>query len=235
MLAHPRANPALDPATTAAMNVQKMACPSCGASITIPDDLAQLTCTFCGSSLRVQRGEGYAALKLAEMLEQAIHDSSSQTQDTIRAQTEATQGELRRLQLNQELATVQLQLASVQAEIRSLEREQTTSTTRRQRRELHEQERALRARSAALSAALSSKGDFQATAAGLPSLRPRAGAKPWYRSLGCLIVLLLLFPPAWALLLLTDPEQHKAVKLIALAVLVVYAIAILGNLVTRQG
>jgi uncharacterized Zn finger protein (UPF0148 family) len=217
------------------MNLQRMTCPGCGASITIPDDLAQLTCTFCGSSLRVQRGEGYAALQLAEKLEQAIQESSSQTQDTIRAQTAATQGELRRLQLSQELATGQLQLANVQTELRSLERERATVTTRRQRRNLHQQEGALQARIAALSAALSSAGQPLAVDAVLPPARSRAGKKPWYRSLGCLIVLLLFFPPAWAVLLLTDPEQHKAVKLIALAVLVVYTIAILANLVARPG
>ncbi len=209
------------------MNVQRMACPSCGASITIPGDLAQLTCTFCGSSLRVQRGEGYAALRLAEKLEQAIQESSSQTQDTIRAQTEATQLELRRLQLSQELATMQMQLANVQTEMRSLEREQATSTTRSQLRELHEQERALQAQIATLSAALSPNAHPPAIGRVLPSVRPRRGPKPWYRSLGCLIVLLLVFPPAWALMLLTDQEQNRGVKLIALAVLAVYAVAIL--------
>lgn len=217
------------------MNLQRMTCPGCGASITIPDDLAQLTCTFCGNSLRVQRGEGYAALQLAEKLEQAIQESSSQTQDTIRAQTAATQWELRRLQLSQELTALQLQLANVQTELRSLERERATVTTRRQRRNLHQQEGTLQTRIATLSAALSPDGRPQAVDAALPPIRPRTETKPWYRSLGCLIVLLLFFPPAWALLLLTDPEQRKAVKVIALAVLVVYAVTILGSLIARPG
>lgn len=75
----------------------------------------------------------------------------------------------------------------------------------------------MQTRIATLSAALSPDGRPQAvdSSALLPPIRPRTETKPWYRSLGCLIVLLLFFPPAWALLLLTDPEQRKAVKLIA--------------------
>jgi hypothetical protein len=119
--------------------------------------------------------------------------------------------------------------------MRSLEREQATSTTRSQLRELHEQERALQAQIATLSAALSPDVPPLAKGRVLPSVRPRRGPKPWYRSLGCLIVLLLVFPPAWALMLLTDQEQKRGVKLFALAVLAVYAVAILWTGVRGNG
>ncbi|MEJ5250032.1 MAG: hypothetical protein WHS90_19830, partial [Caldilinea sp.] len=84
------------------MNVQKMSCPNCGASISVAEDLNQLNCAFCGSTLSVQRGEGYAALKMAEKLGQAIRDSSTQTQGTIREGAQVTQLELKRLQINQD-------------------------------------------------------------------------------------------------------------------------------------
>ncbi len=61
------------------------------------------------------------------------------------------------------------------------------------------------------------------------SAPPSAPAKkPWYRSLGCLIAAFLFFTPLWSILILTDKEQTRVVKVIAavlLVLLVVYCIA----------
>ena len=58
------------------MNIVKMSCPSCAASISIPSDADRLVCTQCGSGLVVQHGEGYATLKLAEVISKTIQESS---------------------------------------------------------------------------------------------------------------------------------------------------------------
>ncbi len=206
------------------MNVQKMSCPNCGASISVAEDLNQLNCAFCGSTLSVQRGEGYAALKMAEKLGQAIRDSSTQTQGTIREGAQVTQLELKRLQINQDITTAQLQLSNVQAEIRSLERGKATGTTKRQLRELRQQESAIRSRIAALQAALqpaSSSRGFNPTSLVPPAVPAK---KPWYRSLGCMIVFFLFLTPVWSILILNDKEQTKVVKIIAAIILALYVI-----------
>lgn len=206
------------------MNVQKMSCPNCGAFISVTEDLDQLTCTYCGSALSVQRGEGYAARKMAEKLGQAIQDSSVQTQGVIREGMQVTQLELKRLQISQDIATAQLQLSNIQTEIRSLEREKATGTTRQQLRALRQQESEIRSRIIALQAALhpnSSAGGIDPATLAPP---PVPAGKPWYRSLGWMIVFFLFVTPVWALLILNDRGQKKAIKIVAAIVLAFYVI-----------
>ena len=182
------------------MNIQKMSCPNCGAPISVTEDLNQLNCASCGSTLSVQRGEGYAALKMAEKLGQAIQDSSLQTQGTIREGTQVTKIELKRLQLNQDITTAQLQLSNVQAEIRSLEREKSTGTIKQQLRELRQQEASLRPRIAALQAALQPDGSSTAAA---PSVAP-ARSMTWGTVCGWAI---LVFFAAGPLLMSTTSSS----------------------------
>ena len=54
------------------MDTLKMSCPSCGELISVPQDINQLNCVQCGVPLVVQRGEGYAALKLVEQPGEAV-------------------------------------------------------------------------------------------------------------------------------------------------------------------
>jgi len=56
------------------MVVQKVACASCGAAISVPQDIDLLTCAYCGSHLMVRRGEGYIASKLAEQVTTAVRE-----------------------------------------------------------------------------------------------------------------------------------------------------------------
>jgi predicted RNA-binding Zn-ribbon protein involved in translation (DUF1610 family) len=56
------------------VQVQKVACAGCGATISIPDDIDRLNCSFCGSGLVIKRGEGYIASKLAEQVKADIRE-----------------------------------------------------------------------------------------------------------------------------------------------------------------
>jgi hypothetical protein len=48
------------------MLVRKVACASCGAPMSVPDDIDRLTCARCGSDLIIQRGEGFIASNQAD-------------------------------------------------------------------------------------------------------------------------------------------------------------------------
>lgn len=48
------------------VQVQRVACVSCGAALSVPPDIDQLTCAYCGTALVIRRGDGYIASKLAE-------------------------------------------------------------------------------------------------------------------------------------------------------------------------
>jgi len=115
------------------MKITKVNCTSCGAPISIPEDLDFINCSSCGSFLSIERGEGYVALKAVEKVVRAVE----QTQQEIRTSTEVTRSELQRLQLSQEVTALQSQLANIQAEIRTLLRLKSDSKTKRQIEDLH--------------------------------------------------------------------------------------------------
>lgn len=104
------------------MKISKLSCTACGAPISIPEDLDHITCTACGTGLIVERGEGYVALKLAEKIARSIEVSGIQTQDAIHENTSVTRQELQRLQISQEVSSLQMQLNGIQTEIRMLRR-----------------------------------------------------------------------------------------------------------------
>jgi DNA-directed RNA polymerase subunit RPC12/RpoP len=54
------------------MQVRKVACASCGATISVPDDVTRFTCSYCGSALVLEQGEGYVTAKLAEQVTAAV-------------------------------------------------------------------------------------------------------------------------------------------------------------------
>jgi hypothetical protein len=125
------------------MTITTVSCSSCGAPIKIPEDVDFLNCVYCGAALKVQRGDGYVALKLAEQVSKSIQQVGDRTQATIREGTYATQSELKRLQITQEIASLQIQLSGIQAEIRSLERQKSNRKIKKQLRELRDQEKNL--------------------------------------------------------------------------------------------
>jgi len=121
------------------MNISKLNCTACGAPISVPEDLDQITCTSCGTGLIIERGEGYVALKLAEKIARTIEVSGIQTQELIRENTQVTRAELQRLQVSQELSSLQMQLNGIQTEIRMLQRD-TNNKAKKQLGELRVKE-----------------------------------------------------------------------------------------------
>lgn len=153
------------------MEVQSLSCASCGAPINVPSDIDHLTCAYCGASLEVKRGEGYVSLRMAEEIGRTIEDSS-----------EKTQTQLRRLQLTQELSSVQVRLTTLRSEIRSLEREKRTREVDAQLKELYAKERNLIKREKQLQSALAaddlSSGD-EATLETRITEQPAAELRPY--------------------------------------------------------
>lgn len=125
------------------MEIVTINCASCGAPIKVPPELDSFNCAFCGANLMVKRGDGYVALKLTEQVTKSIQDSSAQTQSTIRESTLVTQSELKRLQLGQEISSLQIQLANIRAEIRSLQRQKGDRKIKEQLKGLSQHETSL--------------------------------------------------------------------------------------------
>lgn len=122
------------------MKLIKLNCSACGAPISIPENLENLTCANCGTYLAVEHGEGYYALKAADQISNAIHESGRGTQDAIKQGAEETRKELKRLQLNQAYGTAQSALNATMAEQRTLARGTMTPAAARQLQALNFQE-----------------------------------------------------------------------------------------------
>ena len=137
-----------------------------------------LNCNYCGAALQVQRGEGYVALKAAKEVSRSIEQMADRTESTIREGTSVTQVELRRLQVSQEISSLQFHLSSLQSEIRSLDRQKSSRRIRRQLKELRIQERRLIEQIRGLQGSLS-----PATAAEKPQSYPMQQSK-WEVSVG---------------------------------------------------
>ncbi len=107
------------------MSVQALSCPKCGGAITVPPDLEFFNCAYCGTGIKVDRGQGFVALKLAEAVTRAIQESGA-----------TTQAEIKRLELSQRLSSAQVQLTNVQSEIRTIERTKQSGQTRKHLKQL---------------------------------------------------------------------------------------------------
>ena len=125
------------------MELRKLTCPSCGGQLNLPEDLSQVTCTYCGNQLVVDVGDGYAALRIAEQVSSSIRESGAATTSAIRDSSEVTKGELRRLQITNEITSLQSQIALIQSEIRSLERGKLNRKIKKQLLGLRSQEKDL--------------------------------------------------------------------------------------------
>jgi uncharacterized Zn finger protein (UPF0148 family) len=147
------------------MEVRTVACASCGAPLEIPSDVDSLTCTYCGAAQVVRRGEGYVALKMAEAVSRTIEETGDETQSAIREGTVATQAELKRLQLRQDLSGLEVRLSSVQSEIRALQRQGASREASIQLQELRSEERTLMHRVQGLQRSLARGADMSAISA----------------------------------------------------------------------
>lgn len=114
------------------MKLIKLNCSACGAPISIPEDIDRLTCSNCGTFLVLERGEGYYALKAAEQISTAIHETGRGTQDAIREGAQETRKELQRMQLTQAYNAANSALNATMAEMRALTRGEMTPATLQQ-------------------------------------------------------------------------------------------------------
>ena len=122
------------------METKSLNCSSCGAPISIPNDIDYLNCSSCGTYLSVQRGEGYVALKMVEQVTEKIEQVGQSTETAIRDGTTVTQAELQRLQVTQEIAMMEMQLSNLRSEIRGVQRVGSSKEATQQLYELHFQE-----------------------------------------------------------------------------------------------
>ena len=104
------------------MKIVKLNCTSCGAPISIPENIDTLFCSSCGSKLAVDRGDGYVTLQLVEKLTQAVQESGEKAHSAIRENTFVTKTEMQRVQINQSINTEEMKLNTLRQEIRSLTR-----------------------------------------------------------------------------------------------------------------
>ncbi|MFO7679209.1 MAG: hypothetical protein R6X34_04090 [Chloroflexota bacterium] len=125
------------------MELKQMICPSCTGAVQVPTDLGRITCAYCGSELIVGYSEGNMNLSLAQKIKETLQNVGQETQGAIRENTGVTQTELKRLQIGQQIATVQIQLSNIRTEIRTIEREKNLSrAAKRQLKELRKEEQA---------------------------------------------------------------------------------------------
>jgi len=150
------------------METQKIDCASCGSPIQIPDNAEMVICPYCGTQLGVKRDGNYATLKVMEQISQVVQQTGDGTRSAIREGAQATQSELKRLQINQDIGLMQLQLSNIQSEIRSLEREKKDRVVKRQINELRIQENDLQQRIQALQSAILSPEPEEQKAVGQP-------------------------------------------------------------------
>ncbi len=133
------------------MEIQRTTCPSCGATLVIPDDVSGVTCDYCGSILAVTRSGAGVTLEMVRQVTESVAASGESTRSAIQDASQITQAELRRLQWTQELTATQLQLTNIRGEIRALEREKKlTPRARHQLQELRRQAARLETRVAEL-------------------------------------------------------------------------------------
>lgn len=122
------------------MNIEKVSCTACGGPLSISQDVENIKCEFCGSTFQIQRNEGEVSLKIAEEVSRSIQEVGTQTQTSIEEQAQQTRSELQRLQLQQELSSLQIQLSGIQSEIRELNRAKKNRKIKGQLKELQANE-----------------------------------------------------------------------------------------------
>src|SRR4051812_28019720 len=163
--------------------VKQLQCPTCGANVTIPQDVARGTCAYCGNAFAVEMNQGEAVLH-----------SSEQITGAIKAGTEQTLTELKNMELGQQRAelvqqhtAVRMHLDSIESELRTLQRSSQTRLIRSQTKDLNARRQEILLELVALQAEIH-KIDVilhpelaQATISSAPTKRSRPG-----RARGCL-------------------------------------------------
>lgn len=104
-------------------------------------------------------------LSLVQKIRDTLQDVGQETQGAIRENTGVTKAELQRLQIGQQIGTLQIQISSIRAEIRALEREKKRSNAaERQLKELRREEQEYLLQIRQLQSLLSDKKNAQSVA-----------------------------------------------------------------------
>ena len=208
-----------------------MACPSCGGQLSLPADLDRVTCAYCATQLVVDAGEGYTALRIAEQVATAIRDSGATTASALRETSEATKVELHRLQLNQQISSLQVQLSATQGEIRSLQRSQRTRTIRSQLAQLRSQEATIARQIDTVRRQLPPEAKLA---------QPSLSAGPtkqseWSNARGCLAAFLIYVAPATLLAAFgISADEISQSAFLSFLNVVFFAVALAGFLYFRK-
>lgn len=125
------------------MEITKAACASCGAPLPVRENTNEIICNYCGASMVVERTGNQITLKMGEEIEKTIKETASRTAAEIRESTQTTQIELKRLQMQQQLASLENQLSRVKSEIRGLESIKRNSKQKKQLKELYAEKESL--------------------------------------------------------------------------------------------
>lgn len=118
------------------MNIQKINCPACGATIQVNEDTNTQVCDYCKTNFTIESKDGVLTTRLAKNVEKVIKDLSENTGNSIRESSQVTQNELKKIQLQQQIANLQNQLSIINSEIRGLERSKRNRKQKKQLREL---------------------------------------------------------------------------------------------------
>ena len=122
------------------MQIAKVACPTCGASVSVPPGAEQAQCAYCGSALSVNRGAklpaGTAVPAPAETHPRLPSGIRSDVADLA----------LLRAQAVDDLRRARMELADVRRQVSDLASQPPTPGVRRELIALHEREALLEAR-----------------------------------------------------------------------------------------
>lgn len=125
------------------MEIKKAACASCGAPLSIPGSSNDIVCNFCGASMMVERTGDQVALIYAKEVEKTIKETGFQTNAAIRESSQTTQLELKRIQIQQQIASLENQLSRIKSEIRGLESIKRNGKQKRQLKDLKDEKDSL--------------------------------------------------------------------------------------------
>ena len=215
------------------MPLESLQCPSCSAPVIFLPQSMQTKCSYCGAMLRKQPSSSEVALLTTEKMASAISTSTAQTQTAIQANTAAaqaesaaTRNELRRMQLSNELTSVDLQLTTVQSDIRAAMRMPRNRVISQQLRQLQGQEAALLRRRADICAILNPHRP-----ASLPASAP-AGTRGCFGWAFLILLWLFLWPIMlpWTLI----RSESKAMQIAGYALAALFAFWILMGMVAGQ-
>jgi uncharacterized Zn finger protein (UPF0148 family) len=114
------------------MEFKRIDCPSCGAPLVVNDSLESIACDFCNTTLAVEYSGGDLALKHAKEVEQGLKDVGEKMETSIRESSSSTQLELKRLQTQQQLVSLENRLGRLNDEIRYLESRKINRSQKKQ-------------------------------------------------------------------------------------------------------